>query len=328
MKIQLLSAMFLGALLAVGGCAADTSQDNGEQQASEEELTASASKLVGAYQDAAGSVRPPTFRGLVFKSDGTFFADIDTGIRCVRAPCPSEQKISGKYTATKNYVHLNQGVGAEASSFYGRYSYSLTTKKLSLSRSDWSGWTNTMSPEISYCVETKDCDGQGIIHPMCVGHFDCASNTCGYKCGIAVTPIWSAASTKLVAQNAGGGFVRPGPAGSTCATGQSKFTLDVANSSLAWEECNWNDLGLPLHTTSGTTALSAADMKKVNAAMNAVAISKGDICGADKPYLSLKVTSPAGDKTYNDSFYSCQGGNKVYVDNIDAVFGALRDAAH
>ena len=328
MKNQLLSAMFLGSVLAIGGCAAETTQADGESQASEEDLSGSATKLVGAYQIAGSSARPPTFRGLVFKSDGTYFADIDTGIRCVRAPCPSEQKIEGKYTATKGTINLHQGAGAAASSFYGRYSYSLTTKKLSLSRSDWSGWSNSMSPEISYCTETQDCDGQGIIHPMCVGHFDCASNSCGYKCGIAVTPIWSADATKLVAHNAGGGFVRPAPAGSTCGTGQSKYTLDVATSRLAWEECNWNDLGLPLHMASGSTTLTPAAMKKVNAAMNAVTPAKGDTCGADKSYLSLEVTSPAGAKTYNDSFYSCQGGGKVYVDNMDAVFGALRDAAH
>ncbi len=42
--------------------------------------------------------------------------------------------------------------------------------------------------------------------------------------------------------------------------------------------------------------------------------------------LDIKVTTPAGEKTYTDSFYRCQGGDRTYVDGIDAVFTAMRDA--
>jgi hypothetical protein len=61
--------------------------------------------------------------------------------------------------------------------------------------------------------------------------------------------------------------------------------------------------------------------------MNQVTVAADPQCGADKPYLQLKVTSPAGEKTYVDSFYQCNGGTVTYIDGIDGVFGALRDAA-
>lgn len=56
-------------------------------------------------------------------------------------------------------------------------------------------------------------------------------------------------------------------------------------------------------------------------------IVSGDTCGADKPFETLTVTSPAGEKKYTDSFCSCRGGDNVHIDNIGGVFGALRDAA-
>lgn len=61
--------------------------------------------------------------------------------------------------------------------------------------------------------------------------------------------------------------------------------------------------------------------------MKAVSVAKGQMCGADKPLMQLRVTSPAGEKTYTDSFYACRGGGRTYIDNIDEVFGALADAA-
>lgn len=329
MNSKIVAGLFLGSLLALGGCAADA-QDNGDEdtEASEGELSSSAQKLVGAYTGT--SSRPPTFEGLVFQQDGHFFADIDTGIRCVRAPCPSSARVEGLYTATAKYVTLKPAMGQAPTTWHGKYGYSLSGKKLALTRKDWSGWSESMTHEISYCAEAKDCNAQSLIHPMCVGAWSCASNACSYKCGVVpVDPgIWPADATQLVAENAGGGFVAPPPAGSTCAVGRAKYTFDVATKKLAWEECSWNDQGKPFHMETGSRTLTAAEIKKIDAAMDGVSIAKEKICGADKPMLNVAVTTPAGKKTYTDAFYSCLGGNRTFVNGIDEVFSAMRDIVH
>jgi hypothetical protein len=52
--------------------------------------------------------------------------------------------------------------------------------------------------------------------------------------------------------------------------------------------------------------------------------SRAIICGADKPLEQIDVTTPAGMKTYTDSFYSCWGDKYTFVANIGDVFTAMR----
>src|SRR5687767_282744 len=120
-----LSAFALGFAVvgsaSLTGCAADATEAGDEGDAEEaattqEELNANANRLVGAYLGSGGSMRPPTFQGLVLERDGQFFADIDTGIRCVRAPCPSHVRLTGKFSATRNYVRLDPAAGEQAHS--------------------------------------------------------------------------------------------------------------------------------------------------------------------------------------------------------------------
>ena len=331
-----LSAMFVASVFAfVPGCAADAPQDGAdaeESAASESELSTNAAKLVGAFL-GEGSVHPPTFEGLVFKQDGTFFGDVDTGIRCFRAPCPSGAHVEGKFSATKNYLRLSPKSGP-ATQFYGRYRYTIINDKLSLSSTTLGAtWSNTLNKEASYCAQPSDCAAQGLIHPMCVGSFTCGvskANACGYKCGIILPPaseIWPASATKLVAVNSGGGFRPPAPAGSTCAIGRATYTLDRATRHLAWETCESPDNVTPAHMTTGSSTITLAELAAVNTAMNGVAVATQNTCGADKPLYQIKVTTPEGEKTFTDSFYKCQGGSRTYVDGIDEVFGALRTAA-
>jgi len=61
--------------------------------------------------------------------------------------------------------------------------------------------------------------------------------------------------------------------------------------------------------------------------MGDVKLTTETICGADKPFMTLEVTSPAGVKKYTDSFYSCMGEGP-FVDNIDGVFSTMRSVAH
>jgi hypothetical protein len=337
-KLAIAAAAVASTFALLPGCAVDAPQDEAdieEAGTSEDELSANAQKLVGAYHGTRQGV-PPTFQGLVFSFDGTFFGDVDTGIRCITAPCPSSVHLEGRYSATKNYLRLSPKSG-KAEGFYGRYRYSFVGSKLTISSTAYApGWTNTLTKELSYCAQPSDCGAQGLIHPMCVGSWTCGvskASSCGYQCGVFPPPpppgtaIWPVTATKLVAESAGGGFTPPPPAGSTCAIGRQKYTLDRATRLLSWETCDWTGDGSPLHLKTGSTTITAAELATVNQAMNAVTIATEDMCGADKPLYQIKVTTPAGEKTYTDSFYRCQGGSRTYVDGIDGVFGALRAAA-
>ncbi len=185
----------------------------------------------------------------------------------------------------------------------------------------------------SYCGAPTDCYGQNLVHPMCFpGGFTCsAQSTCNYSCGtLPPMPesLWPADKKQLVAENKGGGHTAPAPAGSTCAMGAQKYTLDVATSTASWAVCEYVDSTTPMKTRAGQRVLSAAEVKTIDAAMKSVKLSAGEMCGADKPMLEIAVTSASqGTKTYTDSFYSCMDGDRTYVDNIDGVFSAFRAVA-
>jgi hypothetical protein len=322
---------------AIPGCAVDSSTDAGEEgdaeesAASQDELTSNATRLVGAYH-GEDSLRPPTFTGLVFEQNGEFFADVDSGIRCIKAPCPSNTRLVGRFSATKNYLRLDPKAGEQANTYHGRYRYTLENGQLSLTRAGtlWKNWSNNLEKGNSYCSAPTDCDGQSIIHPMCAGHWSCGvpsggkGRSCGWDCGVPANDIWPADKQHLVAETAGGGFTPPPPPGSNCTIGRQKYTLDVETRELTWEMCGWNN-GQALKLETGSRVITTAELATVDAAMDEVSVSTRHACGADKPLMSMKVTSASqGTKTYTDSFYSCGAGDRTYVDNIDGVFSALR----
>lgn len=341
-KLAITAALLGSALAFAPGCAVDAPEDEAdleEAASSEDELSARAQRFVGAYHGQS-SVRPPTFEGLVFKLDGTFFGDVDTGIRCIQAPCPSSVHLEGRYTATKSYLRLSPKSGP-ANGFYGRYRYVFAGEKLTLSSTSiGAGWSNSLSKKISYCAQPTDCGGQGLIVPSCMGSWTCgsgigsqSSNTCGWKCGSFPPPpppadaIWPASATKLVAESFGSGFTPPPPPGSNCALGRQKYALDRSTRKLTWEACDRTGSNAPLLLKTGSATITTAELTAVNQAMNVVAVATDDACGADKPLMQIKVTTPAGETTYTDSFYRCDGGTRIYVDNIGGVFSALRAAA-
>ena len=173
------------------GCSADTGADApGEEEDTEltqDELSATARKLSGAWQDKGEAVRPPTFKGLVLNPDGTFFADLDTGLRihCLPGgPCPDVQpRIAGRFTAGAKFLTLSPKNEATRSSYHGRYEYLLQGDKVSLSRAAWGGWTDSLSRERSYCKKVVDCGDQFLAQPRCVGTWSCgAESSCNYQC--------------------------------------------------------------------------------------------------------------------------------------------------
>ena len=181
------TAMFVSSA-ALTGCAADTSSadaDDADVEESSDELTAAGKALIGSYQDDTGA-----FRGLVLTTQkvgqgNKFFADVDTGVRCIIAPCPSSERIEGTFTAGPKTITLRSTTATNFSKhLLGQYKYLVQGDKFSIYRKNFS---QSLEKTGSYCAAPSDCDRQSLIHPMCVGGWTCSTattNTCGWKCGI------------------------------------------------------------------------------------------------------------------------------------------------
>lgn len=173
---------------ALTGCAADTtpSDDEADLEETSDELSAAGKKLIGSYVDDSGA-----FRGLVLTSEkvgqgNKFFADVDTGIRCITTPCPSSERIEGTFTAGSKTITLRSTTAQHGKHLLGKYSYLVQGSKLTLFRKDFS---QSLAKETSYCAKADDCYRQDIIHPMCMGGFRCTTqNTCAWSCGIVPPP--------------------------------------------------------------------------------------------------------------------------------------------
>lgn len=177
------TALTFGAALGAAACSAtaETSPADAEEAAaSEDDIRAAGSRLVGAYTSALRG-RYPSFDALVLNADGSFFADVDTGIRCVMAPCPSFERVTGRYTVTASYLRLRPAPTAETSQFHGDYPYGLDGDRLTISR-DGSAWSNELDRQLSYCAEADDCAGQAITHVQCLGRWACDRRTCAWDC--------------------------------------------------------------------------------------------------------------------------------------------------
>jgi hypothetical protein len=330
MNFKLLASVLAVGLATLAGCAAD---NNDSSSSDSSDLSAAAEKLVGAYHAKAGTATgAQSFSGIVFNANGSFFGDLDTGIKCITAPCPSSVRLEGTFALTGKTLTLTpKDASTSDAKWYGKYEVVKSDDgALAISRAAGgatAAFSNVLTTESSYCAEPTDCDMQGLMHPMCApGGWTCSSsNACSFSCGFATDDsVWPADKKELIAENKGGGFVAPPPPGSTCGVGVEKFTFDVATSTLSWEVCKWVDSTTPMHMVTGSKVLTAAQLKKVDAAMNAVKVTHGDNCGADKPLLDISVaTATHAAKTYTDNFYECRGGGATYVDNIDGVFSTL-----
>lgn len=109
---------------------------------------------------------------------------------------------------------------------------------------------------------------------------------------------------------------------STCRPADNTFTLVLASRQLRWKSCSdvANDGGLVrLDYVEGEKTLTETEYASVTSALDALVLSNRG-CGADKPKLTLEVTTPHGTTTFLDDFYRCnKDGN--YVHGLDAVFG-------
>jgi hypothetical protein len=139
--------------------------------------------IAGAWVASSG-----TFQGLVItrtpEGQGRhFFADVDTGIRCITTPCPSQAHLEGRVTAGSRNLTLRHPdrPSAESAPFYGTYAYTLSGSTLTLSQGG--RVVARLRKATSYCSDADQCAEQGLITPRCVGRFECESNACAYRCG-------------------------------------------------------------------------------------------------------------------------------------------------
>lgn len=125
---------------ALAGCAADTDATDGAVDAQEAmELNADGKQLIGSYKNDSGSFKSLILTAETVGQANKFSADVDTGIRCFRAPCPSAEHIEGTFTAGSATLTLKSATVTErAAHLLGSYRYQVQGSKLSLTRKDFS----------------------------------------------------------------------------------------------------------------------------------------------------------------------------------------------
>jgi hypothetical protein len=144
-----------------------------------------------------------------------------------------------------------------------------------------------------------------------------------------VTPAVDA----IVAKSAGGGLVGPGPQGGACDPQVWSFTF-VLSGELTWSRCLFSGTGATSEYTpsTGTRTLTATERDAARAAANAVKVSSRNICGADKPSLSVEVRAGESSKSYGDDFYACvtppQFDHFVESQGLDNLGQMLTSLAH
>ncbi len=170
-------------------------------------------RLAGAWVNVSGP-----FQGLVItrtpEGQGRhFFADVDTGIRCITTPCPSQAHLEGRVTAgTRNLTFRHPDrPSPEAAPFYGTaYAYTLNGTTLTLAQGG--RIVARLRKATSYCSDADQCAEQGLITPRCVGYFSCEANACRYRCGQPPRP--TCATTTC----APGNICQDTPDGAQCIT--------------------------------------------------------------------------------------------------------------
>lgn len=279
------SVVALAAITSLFACAgAEGADSEDDSNVSEDALTTYYARAVGTYEFKSAT-QADSFQRLVLKADRSFELDVDTGLRCVRAPCPSSQHLVGTYRVTSTNLYLDHNAERPSSNYYGVYPYSVRGDTVTLRRRGYVGWSTTMT-----------------------------------KLPAALVP---ADVTKLAA-NASGGFVRPGPAGSECTLSLQQYSVDIATRRFSFTYCDGSVPNAPYRKISGSRTLTSADMNRLIAAYNQLKVTMNAPCGADLPYYTVDVTNPRGNKHYVDDFNSCQDPSLTYVDNIQAPFQVYR----
>jgi hypothetical protein len=330
-----MSAILLGtfacAILLATGCASQSggtlTPEQEEANASEDDLRATATKLAGTFSGSAGEGIGAGIEKVVFTKAGTFFAVVDSGLRCVRAPCPSSLRIEGTFKATAKYLRLLPLAGAPASEYHGRYTYTFTGEALTLNHTGPTPYESTLTrkPE-SFCEQVSDCSGQPQPNRLtCVpaprvvcGEDNQCSNTCAPRALTADGAISITVSSQ-------GGLLPPLRPGSTCRLGSS-YTLEMGTKTLTWDLCR-SVGGAPFTAIKGSKVLVPREVGQVERTLDKVQLSGQQNCGADAPKKALKIKSTAGEAVYIDDFYACEG-TATYVENLGEALSVFEGFAN
>lgn len=173
------------AALALLGCmgTTETVADDETNLSVEEASGRSWERFVGAWTGGNNPYTAIVFTGTEEGRGHHFFMDVDNGIRCIRAPCPSTSRVEGYFiagasTVTLTAVPTTTGPRPE---YLGRFYYNLQGNTLTLSKSG--RVFARLTKQTSYCAEADDCAEQRLIAPRCLGRWTCESNACRYQCG-------------------------------------------------------------------------------------------------------------------------------------------------
>lgn len=181
-----IASLVIVASLGLIACGSEGgSADDATEIETEGELSTASRQVAGAYVDD-GRGTTDGIGTLVLKTDGTFFSDVDTGVRCVRAPCPgSSARVEGTYSASSKTVTLRStSSSAEAQAVVGRYAYKKSGSALELTHApQTAGSTLKFMTVPSYCTSPDDCKHQNMLVPACTTtvSFLCSS-TGGHSC--------------------------------------------------------------------------------------------------------------------------------------------------
>lgn len=223
MNFRTLFAAFVLATPIAAGCAVDAQNDGADDSTADEaELSAAGRALEGAYEESgAGDLRAlvlSTQKATASKNH--FMAIVDTHIKCIVAPCPTDARLEGTFSATKSVLTLNvtstDGIGGDTAKTLldGKYRYDLVKlgggkAKLHLVPLPKSGGTvsainipGSLEKVSSYCdndiTANEDCRGEGLPEPLCGG-----SPSGGFPHG-----VWNCSSSHRC--SFGGCIVGPG----------------------------------------------------------------------------------------------------------------------
>jgi hypothetical protein len=157
----------------------------------------------------------------------------------------------------------------------------------------------------------------------CNGHTTTASPADASTEAVEVVP----ADTENVVATAKGGGQVDTREGSTCRSADNTVTLVLASRQLTWRSCvpvatDGGDGPRMWHFIDGERALTDVELAPLLAAFRGLKSSSKGTCGADKPTLTVTVTTPRGTATYVDDFYGCYGG-PMHVTGMDPVFAEL-----
>jgi hypothetical protein len=136
--------------------------------------------------------------------------------------------------------------------------------------------------------------------------------------------VWQSDVTKLVISSSGGFEAVTEPT-EECPHSGTEYTLTFASKKLDAWRCRANDGG-ELEKQTVSVTLTQAELDALQPKLAALQLDDDGRCqGADKPSVSLALTTPSGTTAYRDGFYACEADPRLAIEyqTLDALYGAI-----